>query len=84
MTDLNETTRALASTLDALPELQEKKRVIDSHMNIATELLGHIKARSLDSYYAIEESMIDGRALKGEDKVTPTQLPGAQRACHHE
>ena len=32
-------TRALQSTLSALPELQEKKRLIDAHMNIATELL---------------------------------------------
>ncbi|KAL1523538.1 hypothetical protein AB1Y20_018475 [Prymnesium parvum] len=74
VTDVNETTRALASTLDALPELQEKKRVIDAHMNIATELLGHIKSRSLDSYYAIEEGLIDGRSLSKEDKATLVQL----------
>jgi len=74
VTDVNETTKALASTIEALPELQEKKRVIDAHMNIATELLGHIKERSLDSFYAVEESLLDGRTLSKEDRATLSQL----------
>ena len=39
-------TSSLTSTINELPELQEKKRLIDAHMNIATELLRHIKAQS--------------------------------------
>lgn len=72
-------TQALASTISQLPELQEKKRLIDAHMNIATELLGHIRSRSIDSYYAIEESLMEGRSLSRDDKQTlPQLLAGAE------
>jgi hypothetical protein len=73
---LKDTTRALASFVDTqLPELQAKKRLIDAHMNIATEMLGHIRARSVDSYYAVEEALMEGRGLSREDKATlPTLL----------
>ena len=71
---LADTTRALTSTINALPELQEKKRLIDAHMNIATELLGVIRGRSIDSYYAIEEALIEGRSLSTEDKATLASL----------
>ena len=46
-------TKAIAATINQLPELQEKKRLIDTHMNIATELLAHIRSRAVDSYYAV-------------------------------
>ena len=42
---LADTTRALASSINALPELQAKKALIDCHMNLATELLALIRAR---------------------------------------
>ena len=71
-------TSSLASTINELPELQEKKRLIDAHMNIATELLRHIKARGLDSLYSIEESLIEGRSLGKEDKATLAALCAAQ------
>jgi len=71
---LADTTRALASTINQLPELQEKKRLIDAHMNIATELLSHIRARSIDSYYAIEEALMEGRSLSSEDRATLSTL----------
>lgn len=46
-------------------------------MNIATELLSHIRARSIDSYCAIEEALIEGRSLSREDRATlPTLLEG--------
>jgi hypothetical protein len=42
--NLNSATRRLQSTIAQLPELQEKKRLLDMHTIIATELLRHIKA----------------------------------------
>jgi len=44
----------LASAINALPEMTEKKRSIDMHTNIATALLNEIKARGLDRYYEME------------------------------
>ena len=65
---------SLTSTINELPELQEKKRLIDAHMNIATELLGHIKQRSLDSFYSLEEQLMEGKALPKDDRATLAQL----------
>merc|ERR1711953_1584961 len=39
----------LAAAINALPEMTEKKRIIDMHTNIATALLNEVKARELDN-----------------------------------
>ncbi|KAI3426451.1 hypothetical protein D9Q98_008818 [Chlorella vulgaris] len=59
---MSSNTRNLMSAVSSLPELTEKKRVIDKHTNLATALLGCIKARQLDAYYALEEECISGKA----------------------
>ncbi len=40
---LNDTTSRLTSAVSSLPELLEKKRLLDAHTNIATALLDEIK-----------------------------------------
>lgn len=45
----------LAVTL--IPELQERKAILDMHMNIATALLKGIKDRQLDNFFQIEENI---------------------------
>ncbi|KAM7250298.1 hypothetical protein ACFE04_022181 [Oxalis oulophora] len=57
-TDLIGNTKHLMNAVNALPELTERKQVIDKHMNIATVLLGEIKERSLDSYAKKENDMM--------------------------
>lgn len=37
----------LASAIDMIPRLQEKKKRIDVHTNMATAILNHVKVRSL-------------------------------------
>lgn len=60
-TDLIGNTRHLMNAVNSLPELTERKKMIDKHTNIATALLGHIKGRSLDGYFECENSMlVDG------------------------
>jgi len=59
-----DSTSLLANAVQSLPELQENKRVIDKHTNIATALLRCIKQRGLDEYYAIEEDLLVGKGDK--------------------
>ncbi|CAH9114393.1 unnamed protein product [Cuscuta europaea] len=57
-TDLIGNTKHLMNAVNSLPELTERKQVIDKHTNIATVLLGEIKERSLDTYAKKEDDMM--------------------------
>ncbi|KAJ0078742.1 hypothetical protein Patl1_22495 [Pistacia atlantica] len=57
-TDLIGNTKHLMNAVNLLPELTERKQLIDKHTNIATVLLGEIKERSLDSYAKKENDML--------------------------
>ena len=56
--DISDNTARLTSAMSSLPELLEKKRLIDMHTTIATSLLSSIKERKLDEYFEMEEKLM--------------------------
>ncbi|KAI0494027.1 hypothetical protein KFK09_024158 [Dendrobium nobile] len=56
-TDLIGNTKHLMNAVNSLPELTERKKLIDKHTNLATVLLGEIKNRALDSFCNLESEM---------------------------
>ncbi|XP_055815445.1 SEC1 family transport protein SLY1 [Solanum dulcamara] len=68
-TDLVGNTKHLMNAVNSLPELTERKQVIDKHTNIATALLGEIKERSLDSYAKKENDMMVRGAIDRSELI---------------
>ena len=56
-TDTSSTTQHMKAAIAKLPELRERKGILDMHMNIATALLKGIKDRQLDNFFQIEENI---------------------------
>ncbi|XP_068659257.1 SEC1 family transport protein SLY1-like [Aristolochia californica] len=56
--DLIGHTKHLMNAVNSLPELTERKKLIDKHMNILSVLLDKIKERTLDAYCTLESDML--------------------------
>ena len=54
---LSDNTAKLTSAVTSLPELLERKRLIDLHTTVATAILERIKERKLDVYFEVEEKI---------------------------
>lgn len=60
---VNDTTARLTTAINSLPQLMEKKRLIDMHTKIATSILNCIKERRLDSFFELEEKIMSKQTL---------------------
>lgn len=60
---MKDNTIKLSSAVNSLPELLERKRLIDLHTKIATDILHIIKERHLDTYFEIEGKILSKTAI---------------------
>nr|CAD7411595.1 unnamed protein product [Timema poppensis] len=60
---VSDNTAKLTSAVNSLPQLLEKKRLIDMHTTIATGILNVIKTRRLDTLFEFEEKIMSKAAL---------------------
>ncbi|QPG73193.1 hypothetical protein FOA43_000500 [Brettanomyces nanus] len=57
-------TQHIQEAIKALPELTQRKNIIDMHMSVLTELIKELDAKNLDSYFEIEQNFNDLRTQK--------------------
>ncbi len=52
-------TKHIQEAIKALPELTKRKNIIDMHMSVLTELIKELEAKSLDSFFEVEQNITD-------------------------
>lgn len=55
---VTDNTAKITSAVQSLPQLLEKKRLLDMHTSVATVILNGIKARKLDTFFELEEKIM--------------------------
>lgn len=60
---MSDNTAKLTTAVNSLPQLLEKKRLIDMHTDLATSILSVIKSRRLDLLFEFEEKVMSQASL---------------------
>eukprot|EP00126_Sphaerothecum_destruens_P009719 Sdes_comp20567_c0_seq1m15439 len=71
---VSENTKLLTSAVSSLPELTEKKLILDKHTTIATNLLDQIKERQLDTFFDLEERILNKQSPSSYEKSVLAML----------
>ena len=78
-------TRNLMSAISSLPQLTERKKVLDKHTNMASALLRLIQARALDQYYHQENDCLHGKSdMASIEKLLQVGQAGSHRPTRHD
>lgn len=62
-------TKNISEFVSSIPEVQEKKRVLDMHTTVAYAILEKIKERHLDEFFSLEETIMTKPALQHKKEV---------------
>lgn len=57
-------TQHIQEAIKALPELTQRKNIIDMHMTVLTDLIKELDAKNLDAFFEIEQNMSDPKTQK--------------------
>lgn len=68
-TQVMNSTKSMSAYVAALPEIEERTRVLDLHTKIGKTLLNTIRDRSIDRYFAEEESIMTKPASHHKKEV---------------
>lgn len=55
--------------MDKIPQMTEKKKKLDMHVQTATKILSEIKRRSIDKLQDFEDELMSAGRLSGQNKV---------------
>lgn len=68
----------LKAAITLLPELRERKAMLDMHMNVLAALLSGIKSRHLDDYYQLEETAMKQTKAQMLDVIKDRSKRGSE------
>ncbi|CAG9819608.1 unnamed protein product [Phaedon cochleariae] len=77
---VSDNTAKITSAVNSLPQLLEKKRLIDMHTSVATSLLNIIKSRKLDTFFELEEKIMSKAQAVEKNLMDIITDPGAGTA----
>ena len=60
---------SLTTAMDQIPQMTERKKKLEMHVQIATKILSEIKRRSIDKLQDFEDEIMTSGRVSGTNKV---------------